>query len=321
MTTAQAVKKLTVTFGISEIYANRVLREVDQDNFIDSASRIITLKPKPFVKWVGGKRQLLGQFRSLGLYPPTNFDSSKSTYYEPFVGGGAVYFDLLPEKAVLSDLNNELVKTYNVIKNNPSNLISDLKKHINTKEYFLDIRSLNPELLSDLEVASRFIYLNRTCFNGMYRVNSRGGFNVPYGKYNNPNICDEENILKVSKALSNVSITNEDYKSVLPKVTKGDFVYFDPPYYPINQTSSFTSYTKEAFLEKQQIELRNLFYELSKKGCYVMLSNSNTDFIKSIYNELRGIFITNVSAARAINSNGSKRGKISELLITNYKPL
>lgn len=275
-------------------------------------------RPKPFVKWVGGKRQLLKQFRSMNLYPPERFNFDKARYFEPFVGGGAVFFDLLPKKAYLSDLNYDLVVTYNVIKNNVDGLIKSLKKHEYEKEHFLKVRAKDSKQLSDIEIASRFIFLNRTCFNGMYRVNSSGQFNVPFGKYSNPLICDEDNLRKVSKALQNVEIKHQDYKEVLMKAREGDFVYFDPPYYPVSRTASFTSYTNEAFLEKEQIELRDTFAELHKRGCYLMLSNSDTPFINKIYGEVKGARITKVSAGRAINSNASKRGKITEVLVTNY---
>jgi DNA adenine methylase len=284
------------------------------------AEKIIRERPKPFVKWVGGKRQLLKQFKDLRLYPPDGFDPETATYFEPFVGGGAVFLDLLPRKAVLSDMNYELVTTYNVIKNNVEALIKSLKKHKNTKEYFLVMRARNIKKLSDLSIASRFIYLNRTCFNGLYRVNKNGGFNTPYGKYVNPLICDEVNLRKVSKALKKVLIKHQDYKQVLKKAKKGDFLYFDPPYYPVSKTSSFTSYTKEVFLSKEQIELRDTFLTLHKRGCFVMLSNSDTLFIKKIYSEIKkeGIKISKVNAGRAINVKASGRGRIKEVLITNY---
>jgi DNA adenine methylase len=239
-------------------------------------------------------------------------------YFEPFVGGGAVFFDLLPKEGFLSDLNKELVTTYNIIKNDVDGLIKSLKKHKTDKEYFLNIRTKDPKTLSDLDVASRFIFLNRTCFNGMYRVNSKGGFNVPYGKYTNPLICDEDNLKKINKALQGIEIKHQDYKEVLKKAKKGDFVYFDPPYYPVSKTASFTSYTAESFLDKEQIELRDTVLELHKRGCYVMLSNSDTPFINKIYSGFKGIRINKVEAGRAINSKGSGRGKITEVLITNY---
>ncbi len=318
MTQNQTITKIADTFSINAIYARRLFHTASKEHMFEDITKLLEEKPKPFVKWVGGKRQLLKQFRDLGLYPPENFDPITNTYFEPFVGGGAVFFDLLPETAYLSDLNNELVVTYNVIKNDVENLIKSLKKHKLDKEYFLKMRAQNPEKLSDLNTASRFIYLNRTCFNGMYRVNSKGGFNVPFGKYTNPLICDENNLRKASKALKNVEIRKQDYKEVLKKAKKGDFVYFDPPYYPVSKTASFTSYTSESFLDKEQIELRDTFVELHKRGCFVMLSNSDTPFINKIYSEPKGLRITKVQAGRAINSDASKRGKITEVLVTNY---
>ena len=274
-------------------------------------------KAKPFVKWVGGKRQLLNQFRDNTLYPK-KFNPSENKYYEPFAGGGAVFFDILPEKAVLSDLNKELVTTYNVIKKDVESLIKSLKKHKNEKEYFLEMRARDWKEMNDVDVASRFIYLNRTAFNGMYRVNKSGGYNVPFANYKNPKICDEDNLRSVSKLLKKVSIKHQDYKNVLKNAQKGDYIYLDPPYYPVSKTSSFTSYTADAFLEKEQEELKETFHELSKKGCYVMLSNSDTPFIKELYSKVPKAKIHTVMAGRAINSNGSGRGKIKEVVITNY---
>jgi len=318
MTTQQAIKEIQNKFDINAIFAHTVFLRADKTNLFEDAARIIAEKPKPFVKWVGGKRQLLTQFRKLNLYPPNKFNIKTGRYFEPFVGGGAVFFDLLPEKGFLSDLNNELVTTYNVIKNDVEKLIISLKKHKVNKDYFLKIRAQHPDSLSDVSIASRFIFLNRTCFNGLYRVNSRGGFNVPFGANKNPLICDETNLRKVSKALQSIEIKHQDYKEVLKKAKKGDFVYFDPPYYPISKTASFTSYTAQGFLDKEQTELRDTVLELNKRGCFVMLSNSDTPFINKIYSGFKGIHITKVEAGRAINSNGSGRGKITEVLVTNY---
>ena len=184
-----------------------------------------------------------------------------------------VFFDLLPIKAELSDLNQELITTYNIIKKDVDRLIKSLKRHKYEKEYYLKMRAKDLKKLSDIQIASRFIYLNRTGFNGMYRVNSSGQFNVPFGRYTNPTICDAENLRLVSKALQKVTIKNQDYKNVLKKAKSGDFVYFDPPYYPISKTASFTLYTKESFLEKEQAELRDTFTTLHNRGCFVMLSN------------------------------------------------
>jgi len=276
-------------FDVNLIYARQLFQFVGKDSTLEDVQKLINAKPKPFVKWVGGKRQLLRQFRELGLYPPEDFNPITNTYYEPFVGGGAVFFDLLPKNAELSDLNNELVATCNVIKNNVDELIQSLQKHIYDKEYYLEVRAKKVEDLSDVEVASRFIFLNRTGFNGLYRVNKSGQFNVPFGRYNNPVICDEDNLRRVSDALQDVTITHQDYKNVLKTAKSGDFIYLDPPYYPINATSSFTSYTAEGFLEKEQTELRDTFVKLHEKGCFVMLSNSDTPFINELYSGLDGI--------------------------------
>lgn len=316
--TDRVIANIATTFDINKIYARHLFHIANKENLLENISRILEEKPRPFVKWVGGKRQLLRQFRELGLYPPGGFDPMTNTYFEPFAGGGAVFFDLLPKKAELSDLNSELIITYNVIKNNVDALIKSLKKHKYEKGYYLKVRAKDPKKLSDIEIASRFIFLNRAGFNGMYRVNSRGKFNVPFGKYTNPMICDEENLHRVAKALQHVSIKERDYKHVLKKAKKGDFVYFDPPYYPVSKTASFTSYTNKTFLEKEQIELRDSFIELHQRGCYVMLSNSDTPFINEIYMKIRGIKINKIFAGRAINSKASRRGKITEVLITNY---
>lgn len=316
MNTQDTILEIQRTFDINAIYAQKILGLIRTKNILKEAAEIIEEKPKPFVKWVGGKRQLLKQFRLMNLYPPHEFNSEKNSYFEPFVGGGAMFFDLLPEKSFLSDLNADLVVTYNVIKNNIEDIIQALKKHEYDKEYFLKIRAKNP--INDIDIASRFIYLNRTCFNGMYRVNSKGQFNVPFGKYSNPLICDEQNLRRVSKSLKDVEIKHQDYKEILKETKNSDFIYFDPPYYPVNKTSSFTSYTSESFLEKEQTELRDTFVELHKRGCFVMLSNSDTQFINKIYSRIKGVRITKVQAGRAINSNAFKRGKITEVLVTNY---
>lgn len=321
MSQKSIVQEIQGHFGINPIFARVVFsRILNKNKWFDESERIINEKPKPFVKWVGGKRQLLAQFRLRNLFPPEKFDPVKNTYLEPFVGGGAVFFDLLPKNAVLSDMNLELVTTYNVIKKDVEKLINALKRHKVNKEYFLKIRSKDTSKLSDLEIASRFIYLNRTCFNGLYRVNKSGQFNVPFGKNKNPLICDELNLRRVSQALKNVTIKHQDYKEVLKKAKKGDFIYFDPPYYPLSKTASFTSYTKDAFLDKEQIELRDVFVELHKRGCFVMLSNSDAPFINNIYSEIKDkkIQIHKVEAGRAINSKGSGRGKILEVVVTNY---
>lgn len=324
-----AIKSLVTDYSLNHILANSLLSSfgkavVTDEDLRDVVENHKNIKARPFVKWVGGKRQLLKQFKELDLYPPGLFDPTKNTYYEPFVGGGAVFLDLLPENAVLSDMNNELVITYNVVKDDVERLIEKLKLHQNknNKEYFLKVRAQNINRLSDVGVAARMIYLNRTCFNGLYRVNRSGGFNVPFSGYKNPSICDEENLRKLSNALKNIKIKYQDYKKTVENAKKGDFIYFDPPYAPLSPTSSFTSYTKDGFGEQQQTELRDIFYKLHKKGCFVMLSNSDSDFINKIYGELAvkdlKIKVNKLGANRMINSNASKRGKIKEILVINY---
>lgn len=272
---------------------------------------LFRIKPKPFVKWAGGKRQLVNILLS-------NVPNSFNRYFEPFVGGGALLFELQPQKAVISDINEELINAYKVIRDNVEELINNLKKHKNTKEYYYAIRAINPKTLTPVERASRFIYLNKTCFNGLYRENSKGQFNVPFGRYKNPKICDEENLRAVSEFLNRIEITilNCDYKETCEMAESGDFVYLDPPYYPISKTASFTKYNKNDFSEKDQVELSEIFKELDKKGCYVMLSNSNTEFIKKLYANYR---IQEIKANRFINCKANKRRKSRiEVLITNF---
>jgi DNA adenine methylase len=271
---------------------------------------------QPFLKWAGGKRQLLPEIRK---YLPQKI----KTYYEPFIGAGAVLFDIQPKKAVINDINTELVNVYETIKNHADELIEDLKKHENDKDYFYEIRDLDrrPEYkqLSPIERASRIIYLNKTCFNGLFRVNSQGQFNVPFGKYKNPQIVNEVVIRAVHNYLSSndVQIMNEDFEAVVETAKKGDFVYFDPPYDPVSDTSSFTGYSLDGFNKDDQKRLKYLFVELDKRGVNVMLSNSATDFIKELY---EGFNIQIVSASRNINANASGRGKIDEVLVMNYEP-
>ncbi|GAH67740.1 unnamed protein product, partial [marine sediment metagenome] len=240
-------------------------------------------------------------------------------YIEPFVGGGAVFFYLLPEKAILIDINQELINTYKVIKNNVSELIRSLKKHKNEREYYYKIRSIDRNLEEfkkwpDIEKASRTIYMNRCCYNGLYRVNSKGQFNVPFGRYKNPKFCDEENLITVHKALKNANLINDSFEICLNFVEKGDFVYFDPPYVPISESANFTSYTKDNFGKEDQIKLFNIFKVLDERGCKVMVSNSFNEFILNLYKDYK---IKILQAKRAINSDASKRGKIDEVLIVN----
>ncbi|HEY0980201.1 MAG TPA: DNA adenine methylase [Candidatus Paceibacterota bacterium] len=278
----------------------------------------VTRKVKPFLKWVGGKGQLLEQFEN--IYP-----KKFNTYYEPFIGGGAVFFSINPKKGVINDINQTLVNTYKNIKNQPEKLIRSLKKiekdfiaknEDDRKEYYYLIRDKYNRLSSeDFNRSVYFLFLNKTAFNGVYRENSKGGFNVPIGSYKNPKIVDEENILAISNTLKNTKITCSSFVDAVKNAKSGDFVYFDPPYYPLSKTSQFTSYSKDSFSEEDQIKLRDLFVQLDKKGVYVMLSNSSASFIKKIY---AGYTQIPVYANRMINSKSDRRGKISEVVIINY---
>lgn len=270
---------------------------------------------QPFLKWAGGKRQLLPEIRK---YIPSYFN----TYYEPFVGAGAVLFDLQPSVAVINDVNKELINTYMVIRDHVDELIEDLKKHKNEKDYFYEIRNIDRRddyyELSPVQRASRIIFLNKTCFNGLFRVNSKGQFNVPFGQYKNPKIVNEAVLRAVHHFLVNhkVEILNTDFEKAVIDAQEGDFVYFDPPYDPVSITSSFTSYSLNGFGKEEQIRLRDLFVDLDKRGCKVLLSNSSTDFILELYKDYK---IEIVQASRNINSKSSGRGKIPEVLVRNYE--
>ena len=271
----------------------------------------------PILKWVGGKRQLLEQI--VPLIP------EYTTYYEPFVGGGAVLFHTQPKKAVINDSNEELINIYQVIKAQPEELIALLQRHKekNSQEYFYGIRSLDRtretyEGLSPVERAARIIYLNKTCYNGLFRVNRAGEFNAPWGRYKNPNITNETTIRAISGYLNRakVSIFCGDYREALKGIRKGSFVYLDPPYMPLSSSSSFTGYTAEGFGPQQQIELKRQCDLLDKRGIHFLLSNSCCDFIEDLYKDY---IIERVSAKRAINAKGDKRGAIDEVLVRNYE--
>jgi len=272
----------------------------------------------PIVKWVGGKRQLL---QDIKLYIPYDFD----TYYEPFFGGGAVFFEFLPEKAKINDLNSELINVYKQVKNHQRELIRLLEMHKQNhcKDYYYDIRNLDRNVekyskMSDVEKAARFIYLNKTCFNGLYRVNSKGQFNAPMGTYSNPNICDKQLIIEMSRYLKShkVIMKNMDFEKFLKTTKHGDFVYLDPPYAPLSQTANFTSYNKDGFSVDEQIRLKKVCDQLHQKGVKFLLSNSDTPFINELYKKYK---IVKVQAKRNINSKGNSRGKISEVLVMNYE--
>lgn len=274
---------------------------------LNSSSLVIA--PRPFLKWAGGKGQLIRQYAP---FFPSNFE----TYYEPFLGGGAIFFHLLPTRSVLADINPELVNVYRCIRDHVSDVMGILREHQqrHSTEYYYQMRATTK--LSNIERAARLIYLNRTCFNGLYRENSRGEFNVPIGRYKNPRVCNTELLRTVSTTLKTAKIEVRPFDAVLEDAkTSRDFVYFDPPYHPISSTSNFTAYSRYAFNHEDQIQLRNTFAELAKRGVKVMLSNSDCPFIRDLYRDYN---IHNIVANRAINSNARKRGKITEILVTSY---
>ncbi|WP_099832908.1 DNA adenine methylase [Streptococcus suis] len=271
---------------------------------------------QPFTKWTGGKRQLLPVIKSL---MPDNYNS----YFEPFIGGGAVFFELIPKKAIINDFNSELINCYRQIKDNPQKLIELLTKHQenNSKEYYLELRAVDRDnrinKMTDVERAARIMYMLRVNFNGLYRVNSKNQFNVPYGRYKNPKIVDSELILSISQYLNknNIEILTGDFEKAVEDVGAGDFVYFDPPYIPLSETSAFTSYTHEGFSYEDQVRLRDVFRKLDKKGAYVMLSNSSSPLVEELY---KGFNVHKVEATRTNGAKASSRGKISEFIVTNY---
>ena len=274
---------------------------------------------KPFVKWAGGKRQLIPILNE-------NLPKTMGTYYEPFLGGGALLFHILSErvdqKCEISDLNSDLILTYTTIRDKPDDLIQSLKFHAknyhkDSKSYYYTIRKSSPK--NAVEKTSRLLFLNKTCFNGLYRVNSKGKFNVPLGRYTNPNIVNEDNIRSVSAVLQTrkVSIKCRDFESVLDEAKKDDLVYFDPPYHPISDTSNFTNYTNKSFTTSDLKRLVRLCVNLDLKGCKVLLSNSDSQEVAKLFSE-KPWKIKKIRANRSINSNSKKRIGHHELLIKNY---
>lgn len=293
---------------------------------------------RPFVKWAGGKGSLTSQLNK--FYPYELKNGTIEKYIEPFLGGGAILIDILQKfnvnKAYAFDINIDLINSYNIIKNDVNNLIIELGKmeteylqlgqEERTKYYYNTRDEYNSYKLNEKEnsikKAAQFIYLNRTCFNGLYRVNKSGDFNVPIGKYKNPKICDEQNLMRLSELIQNVEFRYGDYTKSIKYININTFVYFDPPYRPLNKISGFTSYTKEYFNDNNQRELAKYFATLNNMGAKVMLSNSNPKntnkddtFFDEIYNEFN---INKIYAKRMINANSKGRGAISEIVVTNY---
>lgn len=272
---------------------------------------------QPFLKWAGGKRQLLPAIKK---YLPAKY----TEYYEPFVGAGALLFSLQPETCTLNDTNSELINCYQVIRDQPEELLELCQEHQanNSQAYYYQLREQDRQAgfhqRTPVERAARIIYLNKTCFNGLFRVNNSGQFNVPYGKYKNPVIADPAVIKAISTYLNQATcrILNQDFEEALATAKKGAFIYFDPPYHPLSDTSSFTGYSINGFGEQEQIRLKELCDQLTNKGCQVLVSNSAAPLIKSLYDNPRYEMVE-VKATRAINAVTSKRGKINELLIHN----
>jgi DNA adenine methylase len=281
--------------------------------------QILTSTPKPFVKWAGGKRQLIPE---LEKHLPEKFNS----YFEPFLGGGALLFHLISKnqnlKGYVSDLNSDLVLAYVTIRDNLDGLLKSLQKHSDnyfsdSKSYYYSVRESNPK--SQIEKVSRLLFLNRTCFNGLYRVNSKGKFNVPLGRYSNPNIVQKENLESVNQFLNQnkIIIKCQDFSSTIERAKKGDFVYFDPPYQPVSKTANFTSYTNGNFGLNDLKRLATISNELAKKGVNVLLSNSSSKQVRDLFSA-KYWEINKIEANRAINSDSNKRTGHAELLIKNY---
>lgn len=272
---------------------------------------------KPFTKWTGGKRKLLPILTEL---LPDDFNR----YYEPFIGGGALLFKLLPHDAVINDFNEELINSYLQIRDNPNELIDLLAEHRdkNSKDYYLNIRSADRdgriESMTDVERAARILYMLRVDFNGLYRVNSKNQFNVPYGRYKNPKILDRDLIYEVSGYLNanNIQILQGDFANAVTDAIDGDLVYFDPPYIPLSETSSFTSYTHEGFSYEDQVRLRNTVRDLTRRGVNVILSNSSSPLVEDLYQEFN---LHYVDASRTNGAKPTSRGKIKEIIVTNYE--
>jgi DNA adenine methylase len=273
---------------------------------------------RPFLKWAGGKRQLLPEILK---YIPKHINK----YYEPFIGGGALLFELQPPKAVINDRNKELINCYQVIENSLDELRSELSKdkYSNSETSYYKMRDLDRcskkyAKLSEVQQAARIIYLNKTCYNGLFRVNSKGQFNVPFGRYKNPNFLDDAVLSSVNKYLNSNFITmlNQDFEQAVEDAKQGDFVYLDPPYDPVSETASFTGYDVNGFNRDEQSRLKKVFDDLTQRGCKVMLSNSCTDFILDLYQDYQ---VKKVRATRSINSNALKRGMVNEVLVLNYE--
>ncbi len=264
----------------------------------------------PILKWAGGKGSLLTQFAP--HFPPSG---SYHRFFEPFLGGAAVFFHLHPQESYLFDVNPRLIEVYQTTRDHVDELIEQLRQHRNDEAYFYEVRAQSEADLTPLERAARFIFLNKTCYNGLYRVNRQGKFNVPFGRYKNPKICDESSLMAASSVLQGAQLRVADFEVVLDLAEPGDLVYLDPPYEPLSATSSFTSYTTVGFSSEDQRRLATVFRTLDARGCLLMLSNSSAPLIYELY---QGYQIHRIAARRAINSKPDGRGEILELLVTNF---
>jgi DNA adenine methylase len=265
---------------------------------------------QPIVKWAGGKRRIMADLCSR---LPARFDG----YFEPFFGGGALFFHLQPELARVSDVNGELVNLYRVTRDHVEALIDDLTRHRYERNYYYTMRATDPGTLTPVQRASRTIYLNRTCFNGLYRVNRRGQFNVPMGRYQDPVICQPDRLRAASALLAAADIREADFTWILDEARPGDFVYFDPPYQPLSATANFTSYARDDFSEKDQAHLAEVFATLARRGVKCMLSNSDTPLVRELYADFR---CDQVLAPRAISRRGDGRQSVAELIVLSYTP-
>jgi DNA adenine methylase len=261
---------------------------------------------RPFVKWAGGKRQLLPE---LLRYIPEHH----GRYYEPFVGGGALFFELRPPVAMLTDVNARLIRTYRGVRDHVERVIALLASYPYDEKFYYELRDADIDTQTDADVAAWFIYLNKVGFNGLYRVNRKNRFNVPFGRHKNPAICDDATLRACSAALARASLEVADFETAVAQAVPGDLVYFDPPYVPLSVTSSFTSYTSDGFGREAQVRLRDLALELKQRGVHVLLSNSSAEFVRDLYQP--SFTTTEVSATRLVNSKVTRRGAITELVI------
>lgn len=316
------LKPLLTQHGI--IYIERALAKILRDGAVKALQSpcvlpqeapfhlesLPPLRVRPLLKWAGGKTRLLSVLRR-------SVPRSFRRYFEPFMGGGALFFDLAPADAVLSDSNPELISCYEVVRDAPDALIEELSHYRISEAEFYRIRGLDPHDLTPIGRAARLVYLNKTCYNGLYRVNKGGRFNTPFGHYKRVALFDEDNLRRASALLKNAALVCQDYQLALGSAREGDFVYFDPPYMPVGKYSDFKRYTKERFHDSDHVRLAETYIALAQRGCFVLLSNSYHETIAKLYSEY---IQTKVQVPRFVNCKGEGRGNVTELLISNYSP-